>query len=445
MATVSREITVQLYAPHALQKKVHSSKARFRVVTCGRRIGKTFLGCNEIVKFACEHRNTLCAWVAPTYRQSKIAYRLIKQALNQLIQHSSDSELLVELPNGARVIFCSSDNYDALRGLGIHFLVLDECADIAEKAWTEVLRPTLSDTRGKALFLGTPKGRNFFYVLFQRGLDPQYPDWESFTAPTSANPYIPKEEIEAAKSELPDLVFQQEYLAVFLEENAGVFRGVMNCVAGELEEPQEGHDYEMGWDIAKHQDFSVITVIDSTTKHVVFWERSNHIDYTIQINRACEVANLYDAHVIMDMTGVGDPVLEQLQRRGVYVDGYLFTNASKKVLIEDLIIGIEHRYFTFPNLPVLIGELQSMEYTLTPSRLIQYAAPSGGHDDCVISLGLAYHGAKGVSLPSWADDGESTSQQEEESRVPPAAFRQSPQAQIDPFAWAARFDDGGEW
>lgn len=442
MAIASREITVQLYTPHAIQRKVHLSKARFRVVTCGRRIGKTFLGCNEITKFACEHKNALCAWVAPTYRQSKIAYRLIKQALAQLIQHTSDSELLIELPNGARIIFCSSDNYDALRGLGIHFLVLDECADIAEKAWTEVLRPTLSDTRGKALFLGTPKGRNFFYVLFQRGLDPEYQDWESFTAPTAANPYIPKEEVEAAKRELPEMVFEQEYLAVFLEENAGVFRGVGNCVSGELEDPIPGHSYEMGWDVAKHQDFSVITVIDTSTKHVVFWERTNHVDYTVQIVRVVEIAKRYDAHVIMDVTGVGDPLLEQLQRRGLYVDGYLFTNASKKTLIEDLVIAIEHVYVTFPELPVLIGELQSMEYTLSPSRLVQYSAPPGAHDDTVISLALAYHGAKDGRMPSWADDAPPV----QEVRT---AYDAMMEGAKDPFAYADAHgwadDNGGEW
>lgn len=242
MVQSPREITVKLYAPHAGQLPVHRSKARFRVVTCGRRFGKTLLACNEFVKFGCEHANTMLAWVAPSYRQSKIAYRLIKQALSQIISHTSDSELMIDLPNGTRMTFCSSENYDALRGVGIHFLVIDECADVAEKAWTEVLRPTLSDTRGKALFTGTPKGRNFFYTLFQRGLDPLYPDWESFTAPTSSNPYIAKEEIESAKSELPDMVFQQEYLAVFLAESAGVFTGIDACIAGELCDPKPNCD-----------------------------------------------------------------------------------------------------------------------------------------------------------------------------------------------------------
>lgn len=402
----SRDIKVRLYAPHQGQMPIHQSKARFRVVTCGRRWGKTLLGCNELAKFACEHNKKLLAWVAPTYRQTKIAYRLIKAALQPIIAHSSDSELLIELVNGSRMMFCSSDNYDALRGFGIHFLVLDECPWIHEKAWTEVLRPTLSDTRGYALFLGTPKGRNFFYTLYQRGIDPAYPDWESFTAPTSTNPYIPKDEIEAAKAELPEMVYQQEYLAVFLNESAGVFTGIDACVAGDVAEPAPHTDYVLGWDVAKYQDYSVLTVINTSTMHVDYWERSNQIDYAVQLDHVVALAVRYHhAYILQDSTGVGDPLLEQLQRRGLHADGYLFTNASKKILIETLALGLQHRSVTFPDLPILLQELRQMEYSMTPGRLITYNAPHGSHDDTVISLALAYYAAVRPSGPVlWSAD-----------------------------------------
>lgn len=459
--TTPRNITVNLYTPHAGQRPVHLSRARFRVVPCGRRFGKTYLGCNEFVKFACEHPNALLVWVAPTYRQSKIAYRLIKQALGELISHTSDSELLIELPNNARMMFCSSDNYDALRGNGIHFLVLDECADVAEKAWTEVLRPTLSDTKGRALFLGTPKGRNFFYTLYQRGLDPLYPDWESFTAPTSANPYIAPEEIAAAKSELPEMAFLQEYEAVFLEESAGVFRGIDGCIRGELCEPQPGYTYVVGWDIAKYQDFSVITVINCHTRHVDYFERSNQVDYTVQVERVCEIARHYnDAYILQDMTGVGDPVLEQLHLKGMHAEGYLFTNASKKTLIETLVVGIQNQDVSFPQIDVLIAELRQMQYTLSPSRLVQYSAPDGSHDDTVISLALAYYAAQRPHVPL-SDYAAPTPVQPQPTLLPfTAVFKPKPDgsgsstppavpaavvaAQIDPFQWAEQHM-GGDW
>lgn len=383
-------------------------------------------------------------WVAPVYRQSKIAYRLIKGALaasgdaGRIVAHSSDSELVIELVNGARLLFSSTDNYEALRGIGIHFLVIDECATVNAKAWTEVLRPTLSDTQGKALFLGTPKGRNFFYVLFQRGLDPGYPEWESFTAPTSANPYIPADEIVAARSELPEPVFLQEYEAVFLEESAGVFTGIDACIAGEFRDPDPQCSYIIGWDIAKHQDYSVMTVLNCNTMHVDYWERSNKIDYTVQLERLYYLAEKYHAFVLLDMTGVGDPILDQVQRRGIPCDGYLFTNASKKVLIETLVVGIQNRALSFPDLPILIGELRMMEYTLSPSRLVVYAAPQGAHDDCVMSLALAFFAAIRPHVPLSGDD-------VSVPEAPPTLQEVVVQAQAtDPFEWAARYNLWGD-
>ena len=429
MPTKPSTITVQLYTPHAGQVPIHKSNARFRVVTCGRRFGKTLLACNEFVKFGCEHPKALLAWVSPTYRQSKIAYRLIKQALGQLISHTSDSELSIELPHGARMIFCSSDNYDALRGIGVHFLVMDECATIAEKAWSEALRPTLSDTKGRALFLGTPKGRNFFYRLFQRGLDPLYPDWVSFTAPTSANPYIPREEIEAARRELPEMVYQQEYLATFLADSAGVFSNIDACVKGGMLDPRSDCDYVIGWDIAKYQDFSVISVLNCQTMHLDYWQRTNHIDYSVQVEDVCAIARRYNhAYILQDSTGVGDPVLEQVQRRGFRSDGYLFTNASKKILIEGLVVGIQNVGLTFPDIDVLLGELRQMQYTLTPSRLISYSAPDGAHDDTVMSLALAYHAATRSRMPLAGE--------EEPVEPQPTLTEAITNAQLDPFAYA---------
>lgn len=434
----SRNVKVTLYNPHPGQFPIHRSLARFRVVPCGRRFGKTLLGCNELAKFCCEHEKKLGCWVAPTYRQTKIAYKLIKTALQPIMQHSSDSELMIELINGTRMMFCSADNYDALRGFGIHFLVLDECADINEKAWTEVLRPTLSDTRGKALFLGTPKGRNFFHTLYHRGLDPAYPEWESFTAPTSANPYIPREEIEAARQELPEMVYQQEYLAIFLAESAGVFTGIDGCIAGEFVDPDPNCSYVIGWDPAKYRDYSVLTVLNTATMHVDYWERSNQVDYAVQLGRAYELAERYNyAYVLQDSTGVGDPLLEQLQRRGLRAEGYLFTNASKKILIETLAVGIQHHNLTFPDLPVLIQELRQMEYTMTPSRLIAYGAPQGAHDDTVMSLALAYYAAAKPRVPL---SGEPESTPEEEKPLIQVIYDH----QRDPFKYAESLY-GGEW
>lgn len=423
---------LQLYTPHEGQIPLHASTARFRVICCGRRFGKTVAAANEVCRFACEHHDTLTWWVAPTYRQARIAYRMIKRALAAVTRRASDTELRIELLNGAVVECRSADNADNLRGEGVHFLVLEEAAMMPEKVWYQVLRPMLADTNGSALFISTPRGRNWFYVLFQRGLDPLYPEYKSFHFPTSKNPYIPASEIEAAKRDLPEDVYRQEFLAEFLEESAGVFRRIDQCISGELdEEPlaQEGHSYTLGWDPAKYRDFSVISVIDVNKRHLCYFERSNRVEYTTQIERVIQVATAYNAYVLIDMTGVGDPLLEQVKKAIPSAEGYLLTNASKKALIENLVLAIQNRAITFPDIAVLLTELRQMEYRLSASRLIQYAAPEGAHDDCVLSLALACYAASAPRVPLDGErDGEDV-----EIVVPTIAEI----AKYDPFEWAS--------
>lgn len=398
-------LKIRLYNPHKGQRRIHRSKARFRVVACGRRFGKTLMACNEIVKFALDYKNASCAWVAPWFRQAKIAYRLIRRAFaktgNRIIVRKSDSELRFEFANGSVIQFFSAENYDSIRGDGYHFVVIDEAGDALKnpKVWTDAIRPALSDKNGYALIIGTPKGRNLFFQLFNRGIDPEYPDWESFHARTADNPYIPGAEIESAKKELPADAVAQEYDAEFLEEGAGVFKGIDACIRGFLDpeyQPVAGHSYVMGFDPAKYQDYSVMTLIDCYTKEVVYWQRTSQTDYTIQLDQVAEIADRFHAFILIDMTGVGDPLLDQLKklkRENGYrftIDGYLFTHASKKALVETLQLGIQNRDISFPEIAVMINELRQFEYQLTPGRQLTYSAPKGANDDCVISLALAY-------------------------------------------------------
>lgn len=409
-------IFLQLYTPHAAQRKFHNSKARFRVIAAGRRVGKTLGVANELVKFAVDHPGTNNVWVSPVYRQCKVVYRLLRKALREIITYSSDTEMRLELCNTSVIEFYSATNPDTIRGNGFDFFVLDECQDIDAVVWFDCIRPTLSSSKtgGRGIFIGTPKGRNFFYQLFCKGNDPLEEDWASFTFPSSANPYIPASEIEAARRDLPEDNFRQEYLAVFLERASGVFRGVEACIQGDVEEilpgqcyrshpPVSKQFYVIGFDIAKHQDFSVITVLNAETRHVDFWYRTNQVDYTVQIEKVAYISAMYnDAPILQDATGVGDAVLEMLIAKGLSVEGYVYTNLSKKLLIEGLQVAIEHTEISFPAIPVLIHELSMMQYKLSPSRLLQYEAPPGHHDDAVNSLALARmalgNGGTGIPL-----------------------------------------------
>ena len=199
------------------QREVADDQARFRVCVAGRRVGKTTLAIRELC-YNARHPDKVCWYVAPSYRQAKqIAWVKLKKILQDLrwVKNINEAELTVVLKNGSRICLRGADNPDSLRGVGIDFLVLDECADIQESAFTEVLRPTLSDTKGKAMFIGTPKGMNWFHDLYQRGQDQTEEEWSSYQYTTIEGGWVDQEEIDQAKRDLDAKTFRQEYQATW--------------------------------------------------------------------------------------------------------------------------------------------------------------------------------------------------------------------------------------
>lgn len=394
---------ITLYTPHAGQMKLHESKARFRVMACGRRFGKTLAATNELAKNALEHNNTLNWWVAPTYRQTEIAFELLCEALKPVLaKPPNKSKMRLDLINGSVIECRSAERYENMRGDGPSFVVFDEASKCPKAAWTEVVRPALADKQGRAIFISTPWGRDWFWELFQRGQNDDFPEWWSASFPTTANPFIPEQEVEEARLTLPWMVFAQEFLAEFLDDAATVFRNVDACATGSFKEPLYGHNYVIGWDVAKYQDYSVFTVLDCHTQEVVHVERFNGVEYKSQIrHHLLPLVHKYnEAHVIMDITGVGDPLLEEVRSYEIGVEGYYFTNTSKKELVDRAVIVLEQERVTFPPVPALVHELKAFSYEMTKAKNVIYAAPEGEHDDCVISLCLAIWGAKiGATIP----------------------------------------------
>ena len=203
------------------QRLIADSPMRFRVAVCGRRFGKTHLAIRELAKYA-RYPDRRCWYVAPTYRMAKqIVWKKLKKKLLAInwVKKINEQDLTIELVNGSEISLRGADNYDSLRGVGLNFLVIDEAADIDSEAWYEVLRPTLSDTGGHALFLGTPKGYNWFKDLYDAGKTRK--DWISFQFTTIDGGNVPAEEIEQARIDLDARTFAQEFLATF-EQYAGI-------------------------------------------------------------------------------------------------------------------------------------------------------------------------------------------------------------------------------
>ena len=198
----------------APQATVYDSDKRFLVMVAGRRFGKTHLAIRELLKCVWKKPEAEAWYIAPTYRQAKrITWRSLKRLVKPYRPHINESELSVELRDGGRIALQGAEKYDSLRGPGLNGLVIDEAADVAHEAWTEVLRPMLSDRKGWSLFIGTPKGRNWFYDLYQDARVNK--NWAAFQYTTVQGGNVDVEEVEAARHELDERTFRQEYEASF--------------------------------------------------------------------------------------------------------------------------------------------------------------------------------------------------------------------------------------
>jgi hypothetical protein len=199
------------------QLSVASSPARMRVLVAGRRFGKSHLSAREMARFAAKPKQKVW-YVTPTYKMARnIMWEPLKDKLRaaRWLSKSNETDLTAYLRNGSTISLRGADKPDSLRGVGLNFLVMDEAADIDSEAWHKVLRPTLSDTGGHVLFVGSPKGRNWFYDLWLRGQNGE-PGWASWQYTTLQGGNVPEEEIEDAKRDLDELSFRAEYLGDFV-------------------------------------------------------------------------------------------------------------------------------------------------------------------------------------------------------------------------------------
>ncbi len=384
------KVEIALPRKHSGQQLIYNGAKRFNPVACGRRFGKTTLGQELLIMPALG--GTPTAWIAPKYRYLTAVWREIKTTLDELILDKDEWEKRLKLKTGAEIEFWSAQDPDVGRSRAYGRLIIDEAAMIRDfgDLWQKALRPTLTDYRGDMFALSTPRGRGAFFDMYAKGIDPAQEDWAAFQMPTSANPYIDPEEIEVAKEDLPEMVFRQEYLAEFIEDAGGVFRGVYQVV-GERDDntrPRKNERYKMGVDLARTQDFTVITVLDSKRRQVYF-ERFQQISWERQKRAIKRVADLYDAQVMIDATGVGDPIYEWCRREGLRILPYKFNNKSKEQLIDNLAVLIESGDIDLMDLDVQTNELIAFQYELTPSRNYRMGAPKGMHDDTVTALALA--------------------------------------------------------
>lgn len=394
--------TITLLPPHPLQKEIEEDTSRFRVLACGRRWGKTLMAMREAFQIMLRRYNATGLkqriWVvAPTFPLVKEDWLVAEEVLRDAIITKHQTEMKMTFDIGT-IEFKSAEREDeGLRGAGLDGCVVDEASRVSKKSWEQGIRPALADKLGLGIFISTPKGRNWFYDIFLLGKQGK-DGFKSWQHPTFSNPYFPQSEWEVIKKTTPQMILKQEYEADFLEDEATVFKNVEKCLRGTFEDYIDGEYYTIGIDLGRTEDFTVATVLRNKTAQVVYLGRMNKVDWAVQKEFIKGVAKMYPRHIAyIDSTGLGDPIEDDLRRAGVNTSSYKFTNESKQAIIEQLIVAIEQGLIGIPDnqdTQFLIDEIKSFGYEMLPSGRVRYEAPSGLHDDGVISLGLA---VKGIS------------------------------------------------
>lgn len=327
-------------------------------------------------------------WVAPTFDLTRPIWRkMLRIAPPGWITGTKGSESqpdFLEL-GPARLEFKSADHPERLVAEGLRRIAMDECGIMKEGVWTESIQPALMDYAAPAMLVGTPKGRNWFHRMYMRGKDPQDAQVASFGGPSWQNPFIPRDEVDRLASEMPERLYRQEILAEFLDDEGAVFRGVRGCV---MPAYSALPTMALGVDLGRLQDFTVLIGMDERGG-VTSFDRFREISWPLQKERIISAAR-GGVRVLIDSTGLGDPIFQDLEKAGVNVEGFKFTNATKQQLIESLSMAFQERRIGVPDEPVLLNELDAYEYEMTASGLTRYNAPEGTHDDCVIALALAH-------------------------------------------------------
>jgi hypothetical protein len=374
------EVEVHLIDPHPAQATILAEARRFNVLQCGRRFGKTQMGVMLAVEAALEGQPV--GWFAPTYKYLDDVWRDLQRALRDVPMTVDKQQRRLDLCTGGAIECWTMDTVDPARGRKYALVILDEASVVRdlEAVWTEAVRPTLTDLRGAAWFLGTPKGRNAFHRLFVKGQTGE-PDWASWRFTTADNPYMDAAEVADARRDLPELAFRQEYLGEAIE-NAGNPFGVeamRACIAPLSSEPV----VSIGQDLAKSVDWNVTLGLDASGRTALFdrWQGP------WEVTEARVLGHLGKTRALIDSTGVGDPIVERLQKGRSNVEGFKFTALSKQQLMEGLAGAIHRREITYPAGPI-VHELEAFQYEYSASG-VRYSAPSGVHDDCVMALALA--------------------------------------------------------
>lgn len=396
------QITIpHLYKPRDYQLDFLKAQQRFKIFVVHRRGGKSMTALNEQIRKT-QLKKGIYYYFLPTYRQAKsvIWDDLIKKHIpKEIVEKINDSELAVYYKNGSIQRFAGCEDIDKHRGINPIDVVFDEYSEINEQMWTAIIQPILRENKGTATFIFTPKGKNHSWKLIQMAKD-NPGEWYFSVKSVRDTNIFSDSELDEIRRNTPMALYEQEYLCEFLEGASQFFRRInQNTYDINTQLPETG-DFQLGVDLAKYQDWTVLTPFN--LNHFIAYpqERFQQVDWNLQKAKIEAMARRFqDALIWPDATGVGDPVVEDLKSRGLRIggengEGFKFTETSRMNLLNNLSILLEQDKIKIPNDEGLISELEAFQYTLSDGGKVKVKVPDGMHDDRVMSLALAVWGVR---------------------------------------------------
>lgn len=427
-----RDLQRYVMIPHEKQALVIDSPARFKILNAGRRFGKTMIGAKSLVT-AARNPGSVCWWVAPTYKIVKRGYaEVLKQLPPDMLDHAAPPDtnfdagrsVILKLKNGTRIEFYSATMPEGMLGASVDYVILDEASKMSPRIYQQIISPTLMDREGKSLMISTPSGMNWFYQEWLKGQDPLKPNFASWTFTSYDNPYLPAGEVDRMSEDIPQVEVDQEINALFLSAGSSVFIVPQGALQkGQVKEGRvqdmsvSGQQVVLGIDLAKTRDWTVLYGARASDRRNVWFERMQALSWGEQkrrIKRAVRQLMADGAENVMlviDSTGVGDPICEDLEMSGYDVVPINFSGQNKPNMVKLLAKDLEkaHAFVMDDNYVNL--EFQAYTMTVTPGGRYTYSAPEGMHDDVVSAKMLQHHGivnegVGNVEILSMGDPGE---------------------------------------
>lgn len=381
------EVTIKLPKPYSKQREILDDKSRFKVICAGRRVGKSTLCKIECAISILKGKRV--SYITPEFGLAEKFYNdLIILFPEAVIKSQNKSRLHFTTITGGEIKFFSGEALHRVRGYEFDELIVDEAAYIPdlENEWNLSLRPLLMKTRGNVIFISTPKGKNFFYSLFQKGVngDDGFKSWQFST---HFNPYIPKDELEELISTMPEANYRQEILAEPGENISNPF-GTDAIRRNTIQSLSTRKAQIYAIDFGRVNDYTVIIGLDAYGEMCYFDRFKLPWETTIERVKKLREIDPYTL-IVVDSTGVGSVLLERLQLHIYNVIGFEFTGKSKPIIIHDLIKDVEGNKIKFNE--ITAKEMDTFEFKYTSGGNISYNASSGYHDDCVAALAMANH------------------------------------------------------